>query len=97
MLALLLQWSIFVVIISGSSHSLYVNTTSGVVKGHTIFVINRSIHEFLAIPYAEPPIDELRFAKPKPITVPIRVSYAQNIMNKLMMTQNFYLSNLYKR
>ncbi|CAG2182329.1 unnamed protein product, partial [Oppiella nova] len=46
------------------------NTTSGVVNGHTIHVLNASIHEFLGIPYAQPPVGALRFAKPVPIEKP---------------------------
>ncbi|CAG2116643.1 unnamed protein product, partial [Medioppia subpectinata] len=44
-----------------------VNTTSGVVKGLTIDVLNTSVDQFLAIPYAEPPVGVLRFAKPNAI------------------------------
>ena len=50
-----------------------VKTSSGVVRGQTIEVLNRSIDQFLGIPYAEPPIGELRFDKPKPIRKPRKV------------------------
>ncbi|CAG2114712.1 unnamed protein product, partial [Medioppia subpectinata] len=46
------------------------NTTSGVVKGLTIDVLNTSVDQFLAIPYAEPPVGVLRFAKPTAIKTP---------------------------
>ncbi|CAG2173268.1 unnamed protein product, partial [Oppiella nova] len=49
-----------------------VKTTSGVVRGQTIQVLNQTINEFLGIPYAEPPIGKLRFAKPEPIKTPIK-------------------------
>ena len=52
----------------------YVNTTSGLVVGHAIEVLNQSVNEFLGIPFAEPPIGDLRFAKPKPIDKPLAVS-----------------------
>ena len=55
-----------------------VKTSSGVVRGQTIEVLNRSIDQFLGIPYAEPPIGELRFDKPKPIGKPLEV------MNKII-------------
>ncbi|CAG2119446.1 unnamed protein product, partial [Medioppia subpectinata] len=42
-----------------------VHTTSGVVRGQTIHVLNTSIDQFLGIPYAEPPVGRLRFAKPE--------------------------------
>ncbi|CAG2111165.1 unnamed protein product, partial [Medioppia subpectinata] len=45
--------------------------TSGVVRGQTIDVLNVSIDQFLSIPYAEPPVGRLRFAKPEPISTPI--------------------------
>ena len=75
---MLILWSIIILLYSSANDAIYLNTTSGLVRGHTIHVVNRSVHEFLAIPYAEPPIGELRFAKPKPITVPIRVSYVHD-------------------
>ena len=51
-----------------------VKTSSGFVKGRTINVLNQTIKQFLGIPYAEPPIGDLRFAKPKPIDKPLPVS-----------------------
>ena len=51
-----------------------VQTSSGLIRGHTIEVLNQNINEFLGIPYAEPPIGDLRFAKPKPIDKPLPVS-----------------------
>ena len=51
-----------------------VNTTSGVVRGQTIHILDTNIDQFLNIPYAVPPVGELRFAKPVPITKPSPVS-----------------------
>ena len=51
-----------------------VKTTSGLVKGLSINVLNASVDQFLGIPYAVPPVGSLRFAKPKPIQKPIEVS-----------------------
>lgn len=42
-----------------------VMTDSGAVSGEVITVGNRSIDAFLGIPYARPPIGELRFRKPE--------------------------------
>ena len=50
-----------------------VNTTVGVVRGLTINVLNTSVDQFLGIPYAEPPVGGLRFAKPVPLKHPIKV------------------------
>ncbi|CAG2121117.1 unnamed protein product, partial [Medioppia subpectinata] len=47
-----------------------IKTTSGVVRGQTIDVLGVSIDQFLSIPYAEPPVGKLRFAKPEPIKTP---------------------------
>ena len=55
-----------------------VKTSSGTVEGLTINVLNRKINQFLGIPYAEPPVESLRFAKPKPISKPIEVSIELN-------------------
>ena len=57
-----------------NDNSIEVSTTSGVVRGKTIVVLNKSLNQFLSIPFAEPPIGELRFAKPKPIVEPLPVS-----------------------
>ena len=50
------------------ANSIDVHTTSGVVRGLTIDVLNTSVDQFLGIPYAEPPVGALRFAKPVLIT-----------------------------
>ncbi|CAG2110334.1 unnamed protein product, partial [Medioppia subpectinata] len=47
-----------------------VNTSSGSVRGQTLHVLNRKIHQFLNIPYAEPPLGPLRFAPPLPLRAP---------------------------
>ena len=51
-----------------------VKTSSGLVRGQTIDVLNQTLNQFLGIPFAEPPIGDLRFAKPKPIDKPLPVS-----------------------
>ena len=53
--------------------SLEVKTSSGVVRGKTIQVIDKSLNQFLNIPYAEPPVGKLRFSKPLPLKQPIKV------------------------
>ncbi|CAG2100128.1 unnamed protein product, partial [Medioppia subpectinata] len=52
------------------SSGVVVKTTSGAVKGQTIRAFDTSIDQFLGIPYAEPPVGKLRFAKPEPIKAP---------------------------
>lgn len=41
-----------------------VPTTSGIFKGHLAASHDSSVAEFLGIPYAEPPLGDLRFAAP---------------------------------
>ena len=50
-----------------SLHSVFVKTKSGTVQGERIDILNKEIDVFLGIPYAEPPIGDLRFRKPKEI------------------------------
>ena len=74
-----------------------VNTTSGVVRGHAVDVLKKTVQEFLGIPYSESPIGELRFAKPKPITSPIRVSSLKqdNLTNSYSKFLKLFYSNLF--
>ena len=50
-----------------SLHSVFVKTKSGTIQGERIDVMNKEIDVFLGIPYAEPPIGDLRFRKPKEV------------------------------
>ncbi|XP_054158966.1 cholinesterase 1-like [Oppia nitens] len=53
------------------NNAITVKTLSGTtVRGQTLHVLNRDIHQFLNIPFAEPPVGDLRFAKPVPIKEP---------------------------
>lgn len=65
-------WLVFVTAVAclnPRTFSPIVSTTSGRIIGHT--APNRSeVTEFLGIPYAEPPIGDLRFAPPKPFSAP---------------------------
>ncbi|CAG2102396.1 unnamed protein product [Medioppia subpectinata] len=44
--------------------------TIGVVRGRTLHVLDTNVDQFVGIPYAEPPVGKLRFAKPEPISKP---------------------------
>lgn len=49
----------------GLAQGVQVSTTNGLIEGHP--AENRSdVTEFLGIPYAQPPVGELRFAAPRP-------------------------------
>ena len=54
--------------LQAEASSLIVNTTSGVFQG--VSVANGT-ERWLGIPFAQPPIGELRFKAPAPITTPI--------------------------
>ncbi|KAG5870927.1 hypothetical protein JTB14_038193 [Gonioctena quinquepunctata] len=46
---------------------LVVETTSGLVRGYSKTVLGREVHVFTGIPFAKPPIEQLRFKRPVPI------------------------------
>nr|AID61329.1 esterase [Calliphora stygia] len=50
----------------GITDRLIVQTTSGPVRGRASTVQGREVHVFTGIPYAKPPLDDLRFRKPVP-------------------------------
>lgn len=50
---------------AGFSTAYDVATTNGIITGHTAPNSNNTI-EFLGIPYAQPPVGDLRFAAPLP-------------------------------
>jgi hypothetical protein len=43
-----------------------VKTFSGALEGKKLLVFGTEIYAFIGIPYAEPPIGQLRFSRPKP-------------------------------
>ncbi|NP_001273822.1 acetylcholinesterase-like [Musca domestica] len=51
---------------SAMTDHLTVQTTSGPVRGRSVTVQGRDVHVFTGIPYAKPPVDDLRFRKPVP-------------------------------
>lgn len=44
-----------------------IETSSGPVKGNVIFYRGKMVTQYLGIPFAQPPVDDLRFKKPKPV------------------------------
>ena len=53
--------------LNGNRRSPIVQTEYGAVVGKIETLPHgKSVHEYLGIPYAEPPVGELRFAAPKP-------------------------------
>ncbi|XP_054165718.1 acetylcholinesterase-like, partial [Oppia nitens] len=66
----IIQIILVIIYLVNITNCIDIKTTSGVVRGQTIQVLNKQIDEFIGIPFAEPPVGELRFAKPKPIIRP---------------------------
>ena len=56
--------AIFIAFCGASSHGLTVHTENGPITGHLSPDTDSAIIEYLGIPYAEPPVDNLRFAPP---------------------------------
>lgn len=52
--------------VCGVIDRLVVQTSSGPVRGRSVTVQGREVHVYTGIPYAKPPVDDLRFRKPVP-------------------------------
>lgn len=52
--------------VCGVIDRLVVQTTSGPVRGRSVTVQGREVHVYTGIPYAKPPVEDLRFRKPVP-------------------------------
>lgn len=65
-----LQLTIWFCLLSGffASEAPVVKIDSGLVAGQRIRVGGRELDAYLGIPYADPPIGDLRFRKPRPVT-----------------------------
>ena len=53
--------------IASDVHPVYVKTLDGVVRGFASSVLQKPIITFLGIPFAEPPVADLRFRPPIPV------------------------------
>lgn len=52
--------------VNGIIDRLVVQTSSGPVRGRSETVQGREVHVYTGIPYAKPPVEDLRFRKPVP-------------------------------
>ena len=66
-LALFLGICVFTPGCHGQLRRVTVRTPLGNVSGRVAVVLNRNVHQFFGVPYAEPPLNELRFRKPVPV------------------------------
>ncbi len=71
------------------SNDVKVNTSSGLVQGNRVTILNRTINQFLGIPFAEPPVGRLRFAKPIPLKKPSKVSIFKKNKYKIFIPNMF--------
>ncbi|XP_054166236.1 cholinesterase 1-like [Oppia nitens] len=73
-----------------------VTTSSGTVRGQTLHLLNKKIDQYLNIPFAEPPVGRLRFAKPVPlITSKNDIIDGTKPGNSCIQTQAESISNLF--
>ncbi|CAG2117445.1 unnamed protein product, partial [Medioppia subpectinata] len=68
--------------------SLLSHSSIGVVRGRTLHVLDTNVDQFVGIPYAEPPVGKLRFAKPEHIIKPFPVN-ATKPTNSCMQPTTF--------
>ncbi|XP_059611490.1 acetylcholinesterase [Phlebotomus argentipes] len=59
--------SIILPSVFGIIDRLVVQTSTGPIRGRSVHVQNREVHVFHGVPYAKPPVDNLRFRKPVPV------------------------------
>lgn len=52
---------------SARDDPLVVDTTSGLVRGFSRTVLDKEVHVFYGVPFAKPPVGQLRFRKPLPV------------------------------
>ncbi|XP_032576532.1 acetylcholinesterase isoform X1 [Drosophila sechellia] len=65
-LPLVLVLSLHLSGVCGVIDRLVVQTSSGPVRGRSVTVQGREVHVYTGIPYAKPPVEDLRFRKPVP-------------------------------
>jgi carboxylesterase type B len=78
---LAISLTVYIALTTGAVTGIDVNTSSGLVRGQTIDVLDKKVNAFIGIPFAEPPVGALRFARPKPLAKPIPVSIAKFFEN----------------
>lgn len=56
----------FLAVLAESENDLLITTNSGQVQGKVLSVLDGEVRAFLGIPYARPPVGNLRFRAPEP-------------------------------
>ncbi|GAB1603547.1 cholinesterase 2-like [Argonauta hians] len=70
-----------------------VRTTSGKISGSRISVLNTDIDVFLGIPYAKPPVGDLRFRRPEPVEPWNGVKETKTYSNSCMQVKDTAFGN----
>lgn len=58
---------LFLLWVTKSQSEPVIQTSSGFIEGSLVSVNGRTVYQYLGIPYAKPPLEDLRFKKPQPI------------------------------
>lgn len=84
---------VYSVRLCSSEEDLIVQTTYGRIRGVvTERVPGKRIHTFLGVPYAMPPVNELRFERPVPPTPWEGVRYAQKLPPACIQSDMYYIA-----
>lgn len=80
-IASLFLLSYFLIVSFANEDELLITTKDGQVQGKFLPVVNGSVRAFLGIPFAKPPVGNLRFRVPEPVQPWQGVKDATNYAN----------------
>lgn len=87
---------VYSVRLCSSEEDLIVQTTYGRIRGVvTERIPGKRIHSFLGVPYATPPVNELRFERPMPPTSWEGVRYAQKLPPACIQSDMMYIDEYF--
>ena len=66
-----------------------VQTKTGPVRGEILTYSNVTVHRYQGIPYAKPPLGELRFARPQPVSPWTDTLDAVQYRNRCILDKSF--------
>ncbi|XP_022664887.1 acetylcholinesterase-1-like isoform X2 [Varroa destructor] len=73
-----------------SASEVIVKTSSGYLQGTKASVFNRTLYSFLGVPFAQPPVGDLRFAKPQPYGVWDGIYVAESLAFPCLQDDQYY-------
>lgn len=81
----------FLTLSFANGDDLLITTKDGQVQGKLLPVLNGTVRGFLGIPYANPPMGQLRFRAPEPVNAWQGVKNATNYSNTcIQLVDNFF-------